>query len=174
VIKTNEPKPIFYKGDIKYQPIFEFLNVYAETFVPGGDKLNVNKPWLNEPVPELTSKSASDLALKADGKLNVIYLSKEAPEDNIKNQLAPLTTDNRFENYKYSWLNVALEPEWAKMFNKVEEFPKIVVVSFGKRKKYVVHDNDFTTSAISSTLEKINNGDAHFITIKGEVPTLQH
>lgn len=72
VIKTGEPKPIFYKGDIKYTPIFEFLNVYAETFVPGGDKLNVNKPWLNEPVPELNSKSASDLALKVSTQ----YLSE--------------------------------------------------------------------------------------------------
>jgi len=115
-----------------------------------------------------------DLALKADGKLNVIYLSKEAPADSIKNQITPLTTDNRFENYKYSWLNVALEPEWAKMFNKVDEYPKIVVVSFGKRKKYVVHENEFTTSAIASTLEKINNGDAHFITIKGDVPSFKN
>jgi hypothetical protein len=174
VIKTNEPKPIFYKGDIKYQQIFEFLNVYAETFVPGGDKLNTNKPWLNEAVPELTSKSASDLALKTDGKLNVIYLSKEAPDDSVKDQITPLITNNKYENYKYSWLNVDLEPQWAKLFNKVDEYPKIVVVSFGKRKKYVVHEYDLTTSGISSTLEKINNGDAHFITIKGEVPTFQH
>lgn len=174
VIKTNEPKPIPYKGEIKYQPIFEFLNVYSETFVPGGANLNVNKPWLNEPVPELNSKSAGDLALKTDGKLNVIYLTREAPTDSLKNELIPLTTDNKYENYKYSWLNIDQEPTWAKMFNKVEEYPKIVVVSFGKRKKYVVHENEITTSSIASTLEKINNGDAHFITIKGEIPSLQH
>ena len=74
VVKTNEPKPIFYKGDIKYQQIFEFLNVYSETFVPGGDKLNVNKPWLSEALPELNSKSASDLALKVPIKTNPITI----------------------------------------------------------------------------------------------------
>lgn len=36
VYKLNENKPIHYKGDIKFKPIFEFLNVYSEAFVAGG------------------------------------------------------------------------------------------------------------------------------------------
>jgi len=36
VIKVTERKPIIYDGDIKYNNIFEFLNIYSETFVTGG------------------------------------------------------------------------------------------------------------------------------------------
>ena len=36
VLKSNENKPILYKGELKFKPIFEFLNVYSEAFVPGG------------------------------------------------------------------------------------------------------------------------------------------
>lgn len=64
VVQTGEPKPIPYTGEIKYQPIFDFLNVYSQTFVPGGKDMNTNKPWLNEPVPELNLKSAGDTVLK--------------------------------------------------------------------------------------------------------------
>jgi len=36
VYKSTENKPIPYKGDMKFKPIFEFLNVYSEAFVSGG------------------------------------------------------------------------------------------------------------------------------------------
>jgi hypothetical protein len=36
IVKATERKPIPYKGNIKYHNIFEFLNIYSETFVAGG------------------------------------------------------------------------------------------------------------------------------------------
>lgn len=36
VVKATERKPIIYDGEIKYSNIFEFLNIYSETFVAGG------------------------------------------------------------------------------------------------------------------------------------------
>jgi len=36
VIKTSEKKPKAYNGEMKFMPIFEFLNIFSETFVPGG------------------------------------------------------------------------------------------------------------------------------------------
>jgi len=48
-------KPEFYKGDLKYNPIFEWLNIYSETFVPGGGTKDTSatKSWLSDLVPEL-------------------------------------------------------------------------------------------------------------------------
>lgn len=36
VVKTTEKKPYIYKGEMKYTPIFDWLNVFSEVFVPGG------------------------------------------------------------------------------------------------------------------------------------------
>jgi hypothetical protein len=36
VVKANENKPKVYTGEMKFSPIFDFLNVYSEVFVPGG------------------------------------------------------------------------------------------------------------------------------------------
>ena len=52
--KTNEKLPIFYKGDVKFKPIFEFLNIYSEAFVAGGGSSSdtaATKIWLTEMVP---------------------------------------------------------------------------------------------------------------------------
>lgn len=50
-----DKKTKFYEGENKFKPIFDFLNVYSETFfVVGEDKIKVSdqtkqdKPWLNE------------------------------------------------------------------------------------------------------------------------------
>ena len=54
VYKTNEKLPIFYKGDVKFKPIFEFLNIYSEAFVAGGGSSSdtaATKIWLTEMVP---------------------------------------------------------------------------------------------------------------------------
>lgn len=55
VIGVNEKKPKFYDGENKYKLIFDFLNVFSETFFKvGEDKTKVSevtkqdKPWLNE------------------------------------------------------------------------------------------------------------------------------
>ena len=67
VVKTTEKKPIMYKGEIKYQKIFEFLNIYSEAFVPGGGSSQdtaATKFWLTELVPEFNYKSGNDICLK--------------------------------------------------------------------------------------------------------------
>ena len=61
VVKATERKPAVYTGEINYQSIFEFINIYSETFVNGGgstqDNTNSHKPWLSEMLPELHEKS---------------------------------------------------------------------------------------------------------------------
>lgn len=36
VVKATERKPIVYDGEMNYGSIFDFLNIYSETFVAGG------------------------------------------------------------------------------------------------------------------------------------------
>ena len=65
-MRITEKRPIMYKGPLKYPNIFEFLNIYSETFVTGGGSSvdsAATKEWLTEIVPELTAKSANDICL---------------------------------------------------------------------------------------------------------------
>lgn len=55
VLAVGEKKPIFYDGENKYKPLFDFLNVYSETFFRVGedktkpsDVTKQDKPWLSE------------------------------------------------------------------------------------------------------------------------------
>lgn len=61
IIKPTDKKIVFYDGELKYGKIFDFLNIYTETFVPGGENLDFEKPWNREIFPELHQKSASDI-----------------------------------------------------------------------------------------------------------------
>ena len=78
LIKTNEKKPHVYNGELKYMPMFEFLNVYSEVFVPGGGSASdsaATKHWLTEVVPELHQKSANDICLRVESVICVILLN---------------------------------------------------------------------------------------------------
>jgi len=46
VIKSSEKKPFIYNGELKYQNLFDYLNIYSEAFVPGGDNVDQSKPWM--------------------------------------------------------------------------------------------------------------------------------
>jgi len=63
LIKPTDKKTVAYDGELKYGKIFDFLNIYTETFVPGGENLADDKPWNKEIFPELHQKSASDICL---------------------------------------------------------------------------------------------------------------
>lgn len=72
---------------MKFNPIFEFLNIYSEVFVPGGGSSSdsaATKAWLTEIVPEMHFKSAADVCTKLEGALCVIYLSNGEIDKNSK------------------------------------------------------------------------------------------
>jgi hypothetical protein len=59
MLKEGEMRPIKYDGkEFTYQAVFDFINIYSETFVFRGDKDEVksaaSKPWLTEKIPQLT------------------------------------------------------------------------------------------------------------------------
>jgi hypothetical protein len=54
-IKDKVQKPMKYEGkDLSYQALFDFVNIYSETFIFKDQKEEVksaaSKPWLSEPV----------------------------------------------------------------------------------------------------------------------------
>lgn len=90
VIRSNDPKPKEYKGEMKYRQIFDFLNVYSETFVAGGDNSITAKPWLLEAVPEMHRLSVDDICLKKEGALCAILFLDSPPSDSVKGVMKDL------------------------------------------------------------------------------------
>jgi len=173
VVKTTERKPIVYKGELKFQPIFDFLNVYSEAFVAGGENMDSSKPWLKEVVPELTSRSGNDICFKTEGGLCVIVVSKGIPEKQVLDVIEETQRNNKAENsnYRYMWMNAETQTGFSQLFN-VQEYPKVVIQSPGKRKKFLIHEDEITASKLENTFGVINNGDARFTHIRAELPDL--
>jgi len=172
VIKTSEKKPIVYSGEMKYAQIFDFLNVYSEAFVPGGENLDQSKPWMQENIPELTLKSYNDICFKTEGGLCVIALSNAVPDKTVFTAFEELQKSHKDSNYKYMWLNVESNPNFAGVFG-VANYPTVAVFSPGKRKKFLIHEGELTSAAIGNTLGVIENGDARFTWVKDTLPDFQ-
>jgi len=171
MIKPTDKKLVAYDGELKYGKIFDFLNIYTETFVPGGENLDFEKPWNREIFPELTAKSANDICFGLDGVLCGIYLTKEQPNAEAVAVVEGLMREAAENKYKYMWLNVNNQDRFSQVF-AVEEYPSLVIFSHGKRKKYVIHEGDFTKNSIQNTLENILNGDARFKHYNQDMPPL--
>lgn len=97
ILKHGEKGPIRYEGDsFAYKFLFEFINIYSETFVRVGTEDEpvesaASKPWLSQPIPYLSKESGNDICLKKDGILCVIYVLKSAAdsdEEIVKNFLS--------------------------------------------------------------------------------------
>jgi hypothetical protein len=125
LLKNNE-KPNKYDGaSFSYQDLFDFINVYSETFVFGGDEEAVEsaatKPWLNEKLPHLTKDSGNDICFKKDGTLCVIYVHtgksdaiKEATLNNVNDNFAKAVT--RGIRFSFMKLDMSREAQFAAAF----------------------------------------------------------
>lgn len=51
--------------------------------------------------------------------------------------------------------------------DKAEEYPRLIVLNPGKRKRILAHEGDISEKAITKTLDKILAGDAKFKVVKG-------
>lgn len=86
LIKEKDGKPQKYEGkEYTYQAIFDFINIYSETFVFKTNNEDAvvsaaSRPWLSEKVPQITSDSVDDICLKKEGALCVIYIAKNAEQ----------------------------------------------------------------------------------------------
>ena len=57
--KQGAKKPEIYSGEIKFQPLFDFLNIHSEQFVPksSSNSDEEEKTWVYEILPELHVRS---------------------------------------------------------------------------------------------------------------------
>lgn len=181
LVKPGQKKPIVYEGETyTYSELFEFINIYSETFVFVGDqeqkevKSAATKTWLNVATPYLTSDSANDICLQRDGTLCVIHVvSGAAPDEKLDNEFNQVKQQfvSRIERgitFNFMKLDASKEPMWAAMFSDdlATELPMTVVMNPGKRKRFLKHEGAFNASDYTQTLDKILGGDAKFKAIK--------
>ncbi|KAH8581795.1 PDI like thioredoxin domain containing [Cryptosporidium sp. chipmunk genotype I] len=189
VYKTASKPHEFYRGEIKFLPLFEFLNVYAETFVMGGgfsdseSQDSGSKPWLLQRIPELTGPSYNDVCGKYKN-LCFIYLKKgeiSLEELSMLEELQDLFTPNiagRGISFKWMWMDASIEDEFMKLFNddgnKIT-LPSAVVLGTNKRLKFAVLPRNIegdlqsaNKETIKDFLDKVIGGDARFTNIKGQ------
>lgn len=121
----------------------------------------------------MTKDSSNDICLKKDGSLCVILLVKDrnSVDQKLLDELDAVSQKftskiSRGITFIFSWLSAADEPNFAQVFNQ-EDYPKIVMLNPGKRKRFLVHDNAITADGIETTFNKILGGDARFKNIKG-------
>ena len=129
MVKDKDKPAQKYEGsEFSYQAIFDFINIYSETFVfhDSADqevKSAASKPWLSEKVPLLTSDSGNDICLKKEGYLCVILLNKNqdsVSKDNLEmlNSIGQSFASkiSRGINFNFMWLSAADEPEFFSVF----------------------------------------------------------
>lgn len=180
MIKEKDAKPIKYDGaEYNYQAIFDFINIYSETFVFREHNEIVesaaSKPWLSDKVAELTEDSANDICLKKESALCVIYVVKDASQKNQETIDALYNVGqshqskiSRGTNFYFMWLDASKETDFFSMFDlKEASLPKVVILNPGKRKRFLVHEKSLNESDVNETLDKILGGDARFSNIKG-------
>ena len=166
MVLTVDKKTKFYDdGENKFKPLFDFLNVYSETFFRVGEdntkaseETKKGKPWLNEKLPELTKDSANEVCFKVDGIVCVILINKEKPSEeliglfsNIQNWLSPKI--DRGVKYKFGWINTSTQTEFAKAIEQnIGSGPNMILVNPGKRKRYFILENEMNEANISKNI----------------------
>ena len=65
-------------------------------------------------------------------------------------------------------MDASAEPEFATIFGIEESnYPALIILNPGKRKRFLVHTGEITEKNIENTLDTILGGDAKFKNIKG-------
>ena len=173
--KQGSKKPEVYKGEIKFQPLFDFLNIHSEQFVPksSSNSNEEEKTWVYEILPELHAKSIDDICVGLTKTLCVILFAEEKPEKSMITAIKALK--NRYEvgrddalKFKFMWLNKTQHKEWSQQF-KIDSSLQIqaAVLNPGRRKRFVLVEGEFSESSVSKMLERILGGDARFTRLRG-------
>lgn len=187
--KAGETKFTKYTGSgYSYFELFEFINIYSETFVFGNQNEQpassnaASKPWLSTSLPYMSKDSANDICLKKDGTLCVIYAvadkSQSDPKlvadlEKLKEQFT--SKIERGITFSFMRLDVSAEKDFAKIFNLDEsQLPTVIVLNPGKKARFLVSQKEHSAAGVSEVLDVILGGDARFTRIKDEkLPGLQ-
>eukprot|EP01055_Gregarina_sp_Pseudo9_P001022 Gregarina_sp_Pseudo_9__1021@NODE_165_length_3881_cov_45_211869_g152_i0_p2_GENE_NODE_165_length_3881_cov_45_211869_g152_i0NODE_165_length_3881_cov_45_211869_g152_i0_p2_ORF_typecomplete_len438_score101_52Thioredoxin_6/PF13848_6/0_59Thioredoxin_6/PF13848_6/3_2e10Thioredoxin/PF00085_20/3e05Thioredoxin/PF00085_20/0_012Thioredoxin/PF00085_20/4_9e02HyaE/PF07449_11/3_8e03HyaE/PF07449_11/0_0022HyaE/PF07449_11/1_3e02_NODE_165_length_3881_cov_45_211869_g152_i024363749 len=175
-----------YKGDLNFRDIHEWLNVHSETFVKGGGFITENepdpknmtdlRPWLTQRIPELTKGSHNDVCFKKPKGLCVTYLkwgeSLTEEEVSMLERLAEQFRMSAKPELHWSWMNMEIEANYAKLFKMQSEdqkTPSLAVFNPHSRLRFskMPSETEATESNINAFVEKIISGDGRFTVIKG-------
>ena len=177
VYKTSDSKTFEFAGEMKYRHIFDWLNVFSETFVSGGtEEVMSSKPWASQVLPQLGRESADDICYKHEGYLCGIVFLEEAPDEGVLGTMKALSEryaakKERGADVKFMWISVRSDRGYFASFDGVS-VGQIVFLKYGKRSRFVAHTGKMTVDAIGETIDKITVGEAKFVNIKGGLPEL--
>jgi len=173
--KQGVKKPLRYTGELKFQQLFDFLNIHSEQFVPksSGNSNEEEKTWVYEILPELHARSVDDICVGTTKTLCVILFANEKPEKSMITDIKSLK--NKYEvgrddalKFKFMWINKSLHKEWTEQFGIDTSIGiQAAVLNPGRRKRFVRIDGEFTEESVSKMLERILGGDARFTRLRG-------
>eukprot|EP01066_Platyproteum_vivax_P009828 Platyproteum_vivax@DN4357_c0_g1_i2.p1 len=178
MVHRSDKKPEHYTGKMVYNDLFNWVNLFSETFVKGGGyghdhgKAEEAKPWLVEVVPEVTHASNREVCFKGDKGLCVIYL-REGPltkeEESLLTDLSLAYTSklDRGVQMRWLWMDMQKQTNYRELF-ALSKFPSLVVFNPHKRIRFTGLDDGVIAKkeAIRSLLDKILGGDARFKNVK--------
>jgi len=186
VITVGEKKQKFYEGDITYKKVFDWVNVFSETFfrvgeekARSGDSVKTEKPWAHEKLPEFTKESANDICFKVDQTICVILLNKEKPDtvlidlfNLLQNHLSPKI--DRGLKYRFGWINSSTQNAFMQEIGLgLGEGPKMIIINPGSRKRFYILESELQFDNMKNTFDKMAGGELRFKNFnKNTIPEL--
>lgn len=173
VIPVGAKKNEYYEGENKFKKLFDFLNVFSETFFKVGedktkasDETKADRPWLNEKLPEVNIRSGDDVCFKVDGVICVILVNNGKPDNKLSDLMGELQNwlspkIDRGIKYKFGWLNSETQSKFLDVVH-VESVPRIVLINASKRKRFFVSDEELKLDVLKSLFDKLASGDLRF------------
>lgn len=187
-VVRKDKKDEVYKGAFEFQKLFDWLNVFSETFVMGGGFSDAAPaaefdpelmPWKIEPIPELTKQSSQDVCFKKSNKFVCVILAKNGNQLTPEEQEMMESLKEDYEghegkgpDFRFMWVDLETETEWANLFN-IANAPSVVAINPHKKVRFLKLDEGLppTKPHIRKMLGKISSGDARFkIVPQAKVP----
>ncbi|KAL8428950.1 hypothetical protein Efla_000990 [Eimeria flavescens] len=188
VVIRKDKKDEVYKGAYEFQKLFDWLNVFSETFVMGGGFSDTKpapeidpelQPWCLEAIPELTKQSSQDVCFKKSNKFVCVVLTKKGRQLTPEEQEMMESLKEDYEghdgkgpDFRFMWMDLETESEWAELF-EIASPPSVVAINPHKKVRFLKLDADLppTKPHIRKMLGKISSGDARFkIVPQAKVP----
>ncbi|GBE58995.1 signal peptide-containing protein [Babesia ovata] len=177
IVVKPDSKVDRFEGTFDYSSMFEWLNVYSETFLLGSGyeattpKAAKSKAWKHDPLPQLTLESHMDICFNKSHGFCVIYLTNGELGADDRQMLMELSARYKGEfTGKWMWMNLASEPEFAKLFGEPADLPSVAIFNPKKKLRFMLFEGDgaVTREGIENMLEKILGGDARFKLVRGD------
>lgn len=176
VIKPDS-KVEHFEGHFNYPTMFEWMNVYSETFLLGSGYESANaksgksKAWKFDALPQLTLESHMDICFNKAHGFCVIYMAKGEIDAQEKQMLVDLSAKYKGQfSGKWMWIDMSTEKGFADVVKVPGKLPSLVIFNPKKRLRYFLFDgeNAVTQKDIENMLEKVLGGDARFTLVKDD------